>query len=67
MQALSKAAHGLPAEDPRTIDQARADLFVDTPTAAWDVTDLDTAYVISTQTPEEFGELLDSFAAHYAA
>jgi hypothetical protein len=30
MQALSKAAHGLPADDPRTIDQARADLFVDT-------------------------------------
>jgi hypothetical protein len=30
MQALSKAAHALPAGDERTIDQARADLFVDT-------------------------------------
>ncbi|MCW2839413.1 MAG: hypothetical protein JWR55_896, partial [Aeromicrobium sp.] len=30
------------------------------PTAAWDVTDLDTAYVIPTQTPEEFAELLQA-------
>jgi hypothetical protein len=30
MQALTKAAHALPAADERTIDQARADLLVDT-------------------------------------
>nr|WP_254451047.1 DUF222 domain-containing protein [Aeromicrobium stalagmiti] len=30
MQSLSKAAHGLPADDDRTIDQARTDLLVDT-------------------------------------
>ena len=30
MQSLTGAAHQLPAADPRTIDQARADLFVDT-------------------------------------
>jgi hypothetical protein len=30
MQSLSKAAHQLPADDDRTIDQARADLLVDT-------------------------------------
>lgn len=30
MQSLTGAAHQLPSADPRTIDQARADLFVDT-------------------------------------
>jgi len=30
MQSLSKAAHQLPADDDRTIDQARADVLVDT-------------------------------------
>lgn len=30
MQSLTKTAHGLPAGDDRTIDQARADLLVDT-------------------------------------
>ena len=30
VQSLIKAAHALPADDPRTIDQARADLLVDT-------------------------------------
>ncbi|KAA1373579.1 DUF222 domain-containing protein [Aeromicrobium fastidiosum] len=30
MQSLTGAAHGLPADDGRTIDQARADLLVDT-------------------------------------
>jgi hypothetical protein len=30
IQSLTKAAHALPGDDPRTIDQARADLFVDT-------------------------------------
>ena len=30
VQSLTKAAHALPADDPRTIDQARADLLVDT-------------------------------------
>lgn len=29
MQGLTKAAHALPKDDPRRIDQARADLFVD--------------------------------------
>jgi hypothetical protein len=30
IQSLTKAAHALPGDDPRTLDQARADLFVDT-------------------------------------
>jgi hypothetical protein len=30
IQSLTKAAHALSSDDPRTLDQARADLFVDT-------------------------------------